>query len=105
MSTTWLSEAEGVIARVVRRAGLVEHQRRFEPDSTFSSVAFKILRKADGTGFFVIPAASPLPSGTYRLALVYRRDNTTADPSSQVLRQVGDKVDEHVVIDVPWVTH
>ena len=97
--------AEGVIARVVRRSGLVEHQHRFEPDSTFSSVAFKVLRKADGTGFFVIPTAPPLAAGTYRLALVYRRNNTAADPGSQVLRQAGDNGDEHVVVDVPWVTH
>ena len=40
----------GVIARVVRRSGMVEHQRRFEPDSVRTALTFKVLRKADGPG-------------------------------------------------------
>ncbi len=86
--------------RLVASDETVEHTRRFLPDVEFAAASFSVLRKADGTAFFM--TGTPLDSGTYRLELTYRRDNTANDPTSIVLSQAGDKSDEIVVLDVPW---
>jgi hypothetical protein len=43
-----------------------------------------------------------LLSGEYRLSLTYRRDNTTADPSTLVLSQAADTSNETAIVDIPW---
>ena len=59
-----------------------------------------VLRAADGTGLAVTLPGSALQSGTYRLSLTYRRDNTAAEPGSDVLSRAGDTSDESAVLDV-----
>ena len=70
------------------------------PIATIIPQMARVLRKVDGTGFFiVVPAAVP---GQYRLKMAYRRDNRSADPDSQVLSEAGSSAPEHVTIDIPW---
>ena len=90
--------------RLVAADGSPEHARRFLPESAYAPATFDVLRKADGTAFFLIGsgASQALAPGTYRLAFTYRRDNTANDSSSIVLSQVGDKRDERAVLDIPW---
>ncbi|MCI0687295.1 MAG: hypothetical protein L0Y54_08675 [Sporichthyaceae bacterium] len=84
----------------------VGHARTFLPPSAFvAAPTARVLRKADGTEFaFTIGSPPALPSGTYRLQLTYRRDNTTTEPGSDVLSRAGDSSDETVVLDVPWAS-
>lgn len=87
--------------RVVDRAGAPGHQRRFLPAADFAPVAgAAMLRRADGCGFAVTAPGSPLASGTYRLTLTYRRDNTAHQPGSDILSRAGDTTDEVVLLDV-----
>jgi hypothetical protein len=86
------------------------HARRFLADTDYvPEAAMQVLRKADGTGFFMIvpsdiQAGSALTVGQYRLSLTYRRNNRAIDPGSQVLSESGNKSDEHAIIDIPWQT-
>lgn len=93
----------------LRASGASEgHARRFLPPSAYDSVnAARVLRKADGTAFFVfVPVASAVGSaltvGQYRFQLTYRRDNRVIDPGSQVFSQAGDRQEERATIDIPW---
>jgi hypothetical protein len=84
------------------------HIRRFISPDQFRVIGnTKIIRKADGTGFFVVvPAENPLHSllrqGLYRMKMTFRRNNRRSDPPSQILSQDGNSNDEEVVIDIPW---
>jgi hypothetical protein len=92
--------------RLVAADNSVTHTRRFLPAAEYSTASAAVLRKADGTGFFLVPTggATTIDPGTYRLDLTYRRDNTAHDAGSLVLSQAGDKSDEHAQLDVPWDT-
>jgi hypothetical protein len=80
------------------------HARVFLDSSEYSPVAVKVLRRADGTGFALFPAASPsFASGEYRLELEYLRDNRAANNTSIVLREAGNSQPENVTIDLPGV--
>jgi len=100
--------AEGADLRLSTVSGVSGHARAFLPDTSYDAAAIRVLRKADGTGFFVAePAPTPagwtyLAAGQYRLKLTYRRDNRAADPASQILREAGRSDPERVTIDVPW---
>jgi hypothetical protein len=101
-----LSPAAGADVRLVPPGAGAEHTRRFLPDADYAPVAARLLRKADGTGFFLlVPDSSPpgtrLTAAQYRLKLSYARDNRAADPTSQVYRQAGDSGPETVTIDIP----
>ncbi len=91
-------------------AGPAGHSRRFLPPGAYSSVpAIKVLRRADGLDTIILlPAATTLGSqlveGQYRLSLTYRRDNTAVDGASVVLSQAGDRSDEAVILDMPWLS-
>ncbi|HWJ42217.1 MAG TPA: hypothetical protein VNR67_02185, partial [Solirubrobacterales bacterium] len=87
--------------RLVDPLGNPGHRREFLPASAFAPVAATAARSADGTGLLIVPAAGPLPKGTLRLSLAYRRDNTAADPGSQVLTQNGNRSPEEATIDLP----
>jgi hypothetical protein len=90
--------------RVMSSPANAGHFRRFLPASAYAVSDFKVLRKADGTGMLIVPpvAGGVLEPGEYRLTLTYRRDNSAADPKSQVLSEADDTSVETVVIDVPW---
>jgi hypothetical protein len=98
---------DSVDLRLLDAAGQVAHSRRFLAPSGYAAVAATVIRRADGTGFFVfVPAGatSPLSPGQYRLALTYNRDNRAAIPDSQVLTQNGSAEPELATLDVPWLT-
>lgn len=96
----------GARLRIVDPDGNAGHERTFLPPSAFGPADLRLLRKPDGTAFVLLRppnAASPrwLPVGSYRLTFTYRRDNTGAMPTSQVLKQAGRSDDETATLDVP----
>jgi len=98
---------DGTDLRVRAPGSMGGHSRRFLPDKSYTPADTHIIRKADGTGFFLIvpqmsSVGNQLAAGQYRLKFTYQRDNRTSDPSSQVLNQAGDCGAESVVIDIPW---
>jgi hypothetical protein len=103
--STHLSTVAPVRLRLRPSTGDTGHSRQFLPASAWSTVpAARVVRKADGTEFILVlpsggAAASELASGTYRLALRYRRDNTAADPGSLVYTRGGDASDEVAALD------
>ncbi len=98
---------EGVTLRVRLSGQTGGHMRRFLPEGAYAGVDARVVRKADGTGFFiVVPAATlqgtQLIPGQYRLKMVNRRDNRSIDPVSQVFSEAGNSGPEQVKIDIPW---
>ncbi len=101
--------AEGADLRILssgtKKSG---HAREFLPEDSYTPVAqARVLRKADGTGFFImIPSdsstGSELVSGQYRLKLTYRRNNKAVDSNSKIFSQVGNSDSELVTVDIPW---
>ncbi|MEO6157438.1 MAG: hypothetical protein ABIQ39_07380, partial [Ilumatobacteraceae bacterium] len=85
----------------------IEHTRTFQRSSSFTDVAdARILRRSDGCAFVLCrPTADPdgslLPPADYRVKLVYRRNNTTADPQSEVQRENGSASNELTTLDWP----
>jgi hypothetical protein len=59
--------------------GQIEHLRSFLPSAAYTPAAlqdWRILRKADGTGFFLFTAGGQnITPAEYRLSFTYRRDN------------------------------
>jgi hypothetical protein len=95
--------------RIVAPDGLVIHARHFLPDDNYVSEDVNVLRKADGTGFFMVKLDSnlsgiPFSLGQYRLKLTYRRNNRAHVSTSQILSQAGNQTDEVVTIDIPLQT-
>ena len=80
------------------------HRRRFLPGGAYADTSLTVLRSADGTGLFIMPASGALTAGEYRLGFTYERDITARDPDSQVLRQAGSTQPEVVSVNVPWDT-
>jgi len=98
---------EGAELRLMTSSGTSGHVRPFLPDTNYAPKDARVLRKVDGTGFFMfIPAAVPvgsrLASGQYRLKMTYRRDNRAIAPDSLVVSQAGLTAPEQVTIDIPW---
>ena len=93
----------GVDLRIVAPDGTSGHTRRFYPGSVYvETLSAQVLRKADGTGFFIPLVQSNLPGAEYRMDITYRRDNRHIDPESQVLSEAGDTSAERVILDIPW---
>jgi len=91
---------EAVDLRVRDNAGRIVHARRFLRDGGFSPQFVRILRKPDGTAFFVLPSVDrSFAPATYRLRLHYRRDAGDELPR---FSQAGDQNDEVVELDIPW---
>jgi hypothetical protein len=98
-----------VEARVVAPDGAVIHARHFLPDDDYVPQDVRVLRKADGTGVFLMmpstsPGATPFPLAQYRLKLSYRRDNRARVPGSPVWSQAGGTAAEAVTLDIPLQT-
>lgn len=73
------------------------HQRRFLADGVHASVPFAWLRRADGTGYALVPVgSSTFARGEYRLRFTYSRN-----AAPQKLSERGETSDEVVQIDVP----
>ncbi len=101
-----VSSVAGADLRLVASGVPGGHSRRFLPDSDYTTVDTRLLRKADGTGFVLLmpdtnPPGSLLPAGQYRLKLTYLRDNRAAAPESLVYGQAGNSAPETVAIDIP----
>jgi hypothetical protein len=95
--------------RLVAPDGEIIHSRHFLPDDDYVSENLKVLRKADGTGFFMIKLdvalnAIPLSLEQYRLKLTYHRNNKARVSTSQTLSQAGNDADEIVTLDIPLQT-
>jgi hypothetical protein len=95
--------------RVVAPDGKVVHARHFLPDDDYDAEDVRVLRKADGTGFFMVKPSgdsggASFTLGQYRLKLTYRRDNSAFDLASRILSQDGDGADEVVTLDIPLQT-
>jgi len=93
--------------RLIGSDGTPGHARHFFAPSEFVTSTVKVLRKADGTGaFLLVPAGNALGTqlelGQYRLALTYLRNNTAAYPTSQIFREAGNADPEGVTLDIPW---
>ena len=75
----------------------IEHVRRFLRDEDYAILAARLLRKADGTAFAVVPAkGKTLAPGQYRLALEWLRD---PGPDDRRLTERGQQGPERVHID------
>jgi hypothetical protein len=94
--------ANGVRLRLCASGSAVGSARYFLPSSAFQSINVRLLRKADGTGFFMVPAAgtTEFASGQYRWHLIYRRNNRATDSLSQVYSQAGDRSSEKVKLEI-----
>ena len=95
--------------RIVASDGEIVHARHFLPDDNYVPEDVKVLRKADGTGFFMIKLngglnAIPFSLGQYRLRLTYHRNNRTRVPTSHIWSQAGSDADETVTLDIPVQT-
>lgn len=95
--------------RLVAPNGEIVHARHFLPDDDYVSEDVKVLRKADGTGFFMVKLdvalnVVPLSLDQYRLKLTYHRNNKTRVPTSQIWSQAGNDADEIVTLDIPVQT-
>ncbi|MFZ1218154.1 MAG: hypothetical protein WAO00_02620 [Chthoniobacterales bacterium] len=102
--------------RLIDSQGTVVHARRFLNSTTsYNPVNFRVIRRGDGTAFFLLPdrpiEIQPLrprpkvavfPPGTYQMTMNFRRDNTVLDPDSLVLSAAGQKTPETAALDVPW---
>ena len=106
----WLLR-EGVDLRLLVSSRVAGHRRQFLPDNLYKPVDAKdlrVLRKDDGTGFFLMivstapPEIAPLIVGQYRIIMTYHR-KTKAD--SQIYSQAGICDPENVMIDIPWEAH
>jgi hypothetical protein len=92
--------------RVVAPDGETVHARHFLPDDDYLNEDVNVLRKSDGTGFFMVKLDSgssviPFPLAQYRLKLTYHRNNRTRVAASQILSQAGNNDDELVTLDIP----
>jgi len=95
--------------RLVAPDGKIVHSRHFLPDDDYVSEYPKVLRKADGTGFFMVKLdvalnVLPLSLNQYRLKLTYHRNNKARVSTSQTLSQAGNEADEVVTLDIPLQT-
>jgi len=95
--------------RLVAPDGEVVYSRHFLPDDDYVSENLKVLRKADGTQFFMVKLDAalnvvPLSLEQYRLKLTYHRNNKARVSASQTFSQAGNDADEIVTLDIPLQT-
>jgi hypothetical protein len=87
----------GAELRLTALDGVTGHGRAFLAPDAYSPVAFKALRKEDGTGLFLVPDGDA-GAGPLRLVLTYYRDRPQA---GRAFSQAGDKGPERVALDIP----
>ncbi|MCU1264523.1 MAG: hypothetical protein JWM21_841 [Acidobacteria bacterium] len=95
--------------RLVAPGGEIVHARHFLPDDDYLNEDVNFLRKADGTGFFMVKLDSgfsviPFPLAQYRLKLTYHRNNRTRVAASRICSEAGSDADERVTLDIPLQT-
>jgi hypothetical protein len=89
--------------------GKIVHSRHFLPNDDYISESVKVLRKADGRGFFVVKLdvalnVVPLSLAQYRLKLTYHRNNRIRVPTSLIWSGAGNDADEIVALDLALQT-
>lgn len=92
--------AEGIDLRLQTPARSTLHSRRFRPDSAYTALSARILRAPDSTGVLVLPNGTELPPGEIRLGFGYRRDNSAADSTAQILSEGGERLPEDTKVSV-----
>jgi hypothetical protein len=99
--------ADGVNLRLVDPHGTVLHGREFLAPTAYSAMPVRVLRREDGTGLAIVPAAvgEALTPGQHRIRLAYARDNRAVAPTSPVLTENGSAAPEVAQLDVPWDAH
>lgn len=85
----------GVELRLLAPSGDVVHQRTLYPDSAFVSLAASVVRKGDGTAFFLWVPVTP---GASRVQLTFMRAATTTLPA---MHQSGSARPERIALDLP----
>ncbi|HEX7185099.1 MAG TPA: hypothetical protein VF756_24940 [Thermoanaerobaculia bacterium] len=90
--------SRGAELRLVRPDGTPGHARTFLPGAAYAPVPFDVIRKADGTGLFLVPRGPEGAAGPLRLKLTYYRDRPEA---GRRFSQAGDRSAERVAIDIP----
>lgn len=91
--------------RIVGPDGKVIHARHFLPDDDYFPEDVNVLRKTDGTSFFIVkPGGDPFVLKQYRLKLTYHRNNRSRIAASQIWSQAGNEDDELVTLDIPLQT-
>ena len=88
--------SQGIELRLVAPGDTIGHARTFLGPEAYVPVSVKMLRKADGTGLFLLPEGDA-GSGPLRLGLTYHRDRSEA---GRTFRQAGDKGPEQVTLDI-----
>ncbi|HEV7514915.1 MAG TPA: hypothetical protein VGR07_01315, partial [Thermoanaerobaculia bacterium] len=76
----------GAELRLVAADGTPGHSRTFLGPAAYTPVSFQVLRKADATGLFLLPAGDA-GAGALRLTLTYHRDRQEA---GRPFHQAGD---------------
>ena len=91
--------------RIVGPDGEIIHARHFLPDDDYVPEDVNLLRKTDGTGFFMVkPGGGSFALKQYRLKLTYHRNNRSRVTTSQIWSQAGNQADEIVRLDIPLQT-
>ena len=84
--------------RIVHVNGSAGHTRIFDNDTSYKNQPVKILRKKDGTGFFIVPEAEEKPlEGSFKGRFMYIKN---LRGSLTVLRESGSDHTEFVEINV-----
>ena len=95
---------EGVRLRLTAPDGAILSSRSQLPDTAFVDRGFRILRRADGTGFFLLfpdtAGRSLLDSPTVRARLSYRKNIVEIDQQAPIYSQSGDESDEEVTLEL-----
>ncbi|HXT22702.1 MAG TPA: hypothetical protein VN923_18290, partial [Thermoanaerobaculia bacterium] len=89
--------SQGVELRLLLPDGTTGHARTFLAATAYAPVPFTVLRKADGTGLFLIPAGSE-GAGPLRLKITYHRNRPEA---GRPFSQAGDSSPERMTLDIP----
>jgi hypothetical protein len=94
----------GVELRLIGPDGKLWHQRQFLPSSSYSSLAVRMVRKADGTGFVLFDRSSnALGAGALRLNIVYSF-SSTLDAENPGTTQAGSTAAESAILALPYVS-
>lgn len=90
----------GTQLRIVAPDGSVQHRKEWISSALYEPVAVRILRKADGTGVFLMPNSPVSASQMLKLSCRYRRNNRMLDQGSIRFTEAGEDGDEWVFIDL-----
>jgi hypothetical protein len=93
---------EGVDLRVTTSNEAAGHSRTFLPEACYERLNLDVIRKGDGTGFFIVNRnGAVLDPGQYRLGITHRRNNRAVDPDGPILSEAGNTGDERVTMIIP----